>query len=357
MRVLVLQASSLQLGFLGCYGNTWINTPHVDRLASEGVVFDQHFAGDFSAPLSVISSHLPADSLIHITAREALVGSDATPLERTLEATVAALEELADNSRWLCWVDLPSLHPPWDVAAEFTQPYLAVESDEDEGPDEPFEPLLNPTIGLFDREDLELWERLHSTYAGVVTYVDTGLGLLFEEMKKLGLYDDLMLIFTAWCGLALGEHGIVGECLPWLHDEVVHMPLILRQAGGTDGGLRINALTQPVDLAATLLDYFGVGGHLAGAYCLLPLLRGEVNEIRPHCVSKWSLGRAEERSLRTLQHALVLPVQQPPDSPQRAVQLYLKPEDRWECNNVVQHHFEVAEEMERVLRAISHGSE
>jgi hypothetical protein len=70
-------------------------------------------------------------------------------------------------------------------------------------------------------------------------------------------------------------------------------------------------------------------------------------------VSKWSLGGAEEWSLRTLQYALVLPVKQPPDVPLRAVQLYRKPEDRWEVNNMVQHHLEVAEEMEKTLRSLA----
>src|SRR3954471_7791979 len=43
MNVIVVVCNSLHLGFLGAYGNAWIETPHLDRLASEGVVFDHHF--------------------------------------------------------------------------------------------------------------------------------------------------------------------------------------------------------------------------------------------------------------------------------------------------------------------------
>ena len=43
MNVIVVVCNSLHLGFLGAYGNSWIETPHLDRLAAEGVVFDQHF--------------------------------------------------------------------------------------------------------------------------------------------------------------------------------------------------------------------------------------------------------------------------------------------------------------------------
>ncbi len=48
-KVLVIVARGLQLGALGCYGNGWIDTPALDRLAAEGVVFDQHFA-DAASP-------------------------------------------------------------------------------------------------------------------------------------------------------------------------------------------------------------------------------------------------------------------------------------------------------------------
>ena len=43
MNVIVVVCNSLHLGFLGAYGNAWIDTPSLDRLAAEGVVFDHHF--------------------------------------------------------------------------------------------------------------------------------------------------------------------------------------------------------------------------------------------------------------------------------------------------------------------------
>src|SRR5262249_37834992 len=43
MNVIVVACNGLHLGFLGAYGNAWIETPHLDRLASEGIVFDHHF--------------------------------------------------------------------------------------------------------------------------------------------------------------------------------------------------------------------------------------------------------------------------------------------------------------------------
>src|SRR5579864_9398559 len=42
--ILVLHVNGLHLGYLGCYGNDWVETPNLDRLAAEGIVFDQHIA-------------------------------------------------------------------------------------------------------------------------------------------------------------------------------------------------------------------------------------------------------------------------------------------------------------------------
>src|SRR4051812_7474715 len=43
MNVIVVVCNGLHLGFLGAYGNSWIETPNLDRLATEGIVFDHHF--------------------------------------------------------------------------------------------------------------------------------------------------------------------------------------------------------------------------------------------------------------------------------------------------------------------------
>lgn len=37
---IVIMFDSLQFNYLGCYGNTWIETPNMDRLAREGVLFE-----------------------------------------------------------------------------------------------------------------------------------------------------------------------------------------------------------------------------------------------------------------------------------------------------------------------------
>src|SRR5438477_2284851 len=44
MKVVVVNARGLHLGYVSACGNEWIETPTIDRLAAEGVVFDNHVA-------------------------------------------------------------------------------------------------------------------------------------------------------------------------------------------------------------------------------------------------------------------------------------------------------------------------
>ena len=41
--VIVVMLDSLQFNYLGCYGNKWIKTPNLDRLAAEGVLFENNY--------------------------------------------------------------------------------------------------------------------------------------------------------------------------------------------------------------------------------------------------------------------------------------------------------------------------
>src|SRR6478736_4714431 len=46
MKVVSLLLHGCPVSFLGPYGNEWVATPTLDRLAGEGVVFDAHFAAE-----------------------------------------------------------------------------------------------------------------------------------------------------------------------------------------------------------------------------------------------------------------------------------------------------------------------
>src|SRR5438067_2137488 len=158
MRAVVFNLSGCPAGWLGAYGNEWVGTPNLDRLAAEAVVFDRH---------------------------------------------------LSDHP-----------HP-------------------DGGP-----------LGFMARVN-------ESLRAAVVTTLDAELGGVFEMLRGRGLDQTAAWLLTSDFGYPLGEHGQVGLHRPWLYEELVHLPLVLRLPGAAEAGRRVPATTQPPDLAPTLLDLFG----------------------------------------------------------------------------------------------------
>src|SRR5262249_32826172 len=159
--------------------------------------------------------------------------------------------------------------------------------------------------------------RIQVTYAAAVSYLDTGLGLLVEELKHRELLDQVLLVVTSDRGCPLGEHGWIGESRPWLHEELVHLPLILRLPGAAAAGPRISALTQPVDLAPTLLEAFGLPARELHGHSLFPLVRGQAPAVRDYACSGLRREGCEEWALRTGEWCLLVPGRQPPGEPER----------------------------------------
>ena len=51
--VIVVMLDALQFNYLGCYGNTRVKTPNIDRFATEGVVFENAYTEGLTTVHSV----------------------------------------------------------------------------------------------------------------------------------------------------------------------------------------------------------------------------------------------------------------------------------------------------------------
>jgi hypothetical protein len=346
MKIIVLEACGLHLGYLGCYGNDWVATPNLDRLAAEGIVFEWHIAdhpelhantpwnqrsvgtGRYAPPgQTPIVSNLPLQP--HIVPCEAL------PLfaDQAIQAANA-------NDAWL-WIEGPSLLPPWVLEDDLLDAYFD-EDDVEEG----LTPWRDPPLGPRKLNDAEVVQ-LQNTYAAAVTFFDAQLGKLLDHLG-----DDTLLCVTARSGLPLGEHGMIGIPEPQLHDELVRVPLIMRMPKTDNAGLRIAALTQPIDLAPTFLEALGQPMPKLDWHSLWPLMRGEVEQVRSFAISMLQIGDQESWLMRTLDRALTVPIAPTEGGPQ----MFIKPEDRWEVNDLYKQNAEAAEEMETELRAFVKSS-
>lgn len=386
MTILLLDIPGLHLAYLGCYGNDWVATPNLDRLASEAVLFDAHYLGRpgdlrsgrfrFPRPTDApdetdLHPHWFRESNAAVSFHVIDAVDSSLPLDQrfhqVLRGIVAAMKQKTRPQKELIWAEFPSLAPPWNLPGSMLDAYFDeagedAENEDDEEVDS--EPEPEPTDAQ-PRERLEPWpdppaqvppgddacDRLQFTYAAVVTHVDAQIGWLIDRLSRGGLLDSLLLTITSSRALPLGEHGWIGPQRAWQHEEAVHVPLLLRLPQADQAGLRIGALTQSIDVVPTLIDYLELAPASLPGRSLRPLIAHEVTELHAHVCSGDRIGASVEWALRTRQWAFLLPLLSPEADRQRSPQLFVKPDDRWEVNDVYQHHPELVEHLEKTLRA------
>lgn len=343
MKLVVFVLRGCGVGWLGAYGNEWVVTPALDRLAAEGVVFDRHIAEtpDIDAARAVWRT-LRGHGIFTAYVRANRESNDAHPdyyaaWDKVFDARSVAgeaslplvhvvpgiREELASHADWLLVVELDTLLPPWVMPAGVFEAY-AEELDGDEPP-----PWPDPPVGPFDATDLAAWDRLRCSFAAVVTKLDAELEGAFER------FADAVCVVTADAGFPLGEHGRIGPHR--LHEELVHLPLIVRFPDRAFAGTRVNGFTQPPDLAPTILGVFQK--PIPDGRDLSPLWAGAADAIRPHAITRI----ANEVAIRTDEWACLMPTAST-DEPQAAM-LFVKPDDRAEVNDVAARRPEVVAEL------------
>ena len=109
-----------------------------------------------------------------------------------------------------------------------------------------------PTTMARDRVAL-----LSDLYDGDVRAADEAFGSLVDDLARLGLFERTVVVFTSDHGEEFLEHDGLGHGQT-LHQEVVHVPLLVRLPGGARGGERVTRPVQQVDVAPTILEFAGV---------------------------------------------------------------------------------------------------
>lgn len=105
--------------------------------------------------------------------------------------------------------------------------------------------------------DVARLRRIKALYYGMIAQVDDGIGRLIDELKKLGLYEETVIVFFSDHGEMLGDHGLSQKNVPYEHS--IRIPFILRWPGRTEAGRICNDLVGMTDLFPTLLH--GLGGE------------------------------------------------------------------------------------------------
>lgn len=171
-------------------------------------------------------------------------------------------------------VDLPepeTIRDPLDGRATVVQAMRMRLMDLD-----PIKDLKSPVPpGLTEDEELSWrYQRYIKDYLRVVASIDDNVGRMLDELDRLGLADDTIVVYTSDQGFFLGEHGWFDKRM--MYEESLAMPLLVRAPRLIPPGRVIGDIVTNVDFAPTLLELCGVAvpDHVQGR-SFVPLLAAE----------------------------------------------------------------------------------
>jgi len=323
--VLVLM-ETLRPDHLGCYGYGRPTSPNIDKLAAEGVVFENAFSQSSQSLLSAASVftglYPPSNGVIRPDQRldrsvPALAGELKKRGYRTaaftsgfflnrgfgLDSGFDVYEDTKDfgvladvvpdalswlrangSGRFFMVVHGYDAHAPYRAPKPFLGKFAGAYAGQlknvpldytladriwRDGIYSDF--TLKERVGDFGKADLEY---LLSQYDGAVLYADSAFGGLLTALDAPDLKGNTVVIFASSAGEALMEHGtIISSFHGGLYDEGIHVPLIVRVPGLAPR--RVKGVAQLVDLMPTVLALAGFKPpSSAQGISLLPALDG-----------------------------------------------------------------------------------
>lgn len=95
-------------------------------------------------------------------------------------------------------------------------------------------------------------------YAALLSMCDNYLGKVLDMMDQYNMWEDTMLIVNTDHGYLLGEHGWWSKSIMPVYNEIAHTPLFVWDPRLKKRKERRKSIVQTVDLAPTLLEFFGV---------------------------------------------------------------------------------------------------
>jgi arylsulfatase A-like enzyme len=339
--VVLLGIDSLRADHMSCYGYHRLTTPHIDRFARQGVLFERTYSAHIPTTSAYSSMFTGRDvfgtqvvalrhkgplrpearTLAEILRDEGYettcVGFSGNPASRGFDnyltfpgwgsweegrspkaqnlnaVTIPELERLVKRRRpFFLFLRHMDPHAPYLPPEPFERMFYHGDERDPKNrsmvPVKAFKPFRDffaswMPPGVTDQEYIV------AQYDGAVAYMDAAIQALFTALDSLGVLDDTIVVVNGDHGETLYEH----EC--WfdhhgLYDNTLHVPLIVRYPSRLPQGARVGGYNQHKDLVPTILDLAELPYPDSATFegrSLVPMVRGEAvsstaGAHRPH---------------------------------------------------------------------------
>jgi arylsulfatase A-like enzyme len=307
--LIVFGIDSLRRDFMSSYGYHHQTTPHMDKIASEGVLFENHFSPSIPTTPAYASMLSGRDcfgtdvvALRHKgpmregvkTLAEVLGenGYNTTCVGFTNNPSSRGFDSYLDYEAWLpdetgrCPkaenlndVAIPELkrlnaedkpfflfmrhmdpHSPYLPPRPFERLFYG--GDEKDPENKSMEPVYNfkPHADFFKSwipEGVTDKDYLIAQYEGAIAYMDACIQNIFAEIEALGIEEETLIVLTSDHGETLYEHDCYFDH-HGMYDNCLVVPLILKFKGKLPTGKRLSDTTLIQDIMPTILDVLGI---------------------------------------------------------------------------------------------------
>jgi arylsulfatase A-like enzyme len=326
--ILLIGVDSLRADHLSCYGYGRHTSPHIDRFAQGGTLFENTFSayipttsgyGSMLTGMDVVSTQVVA--LRHKgplrlevkTMAEVLgaagynttcVGFGGNPSSRGFDkylefpgwgswnegrtpkaqnlnkVTIPEIERLASKKKpFFLFLRHMDPHSPYLAPEPFERMfYHGNECDPDNHSMDPvmaFKPFRDffaswMPPGITDKD------YVIAQYDGEIAYLDSCLKTIFTTLETQGILDDTIVVLNSDHGETLYDHDCYFDH-HGLYEPTLHIPTIIRYPAKVAAGQRVKGFNRLQDLMPTLMDLAEIeSGIVFDGKSLVPMMKGEV---------------------------------------------------------------------------------
>jgi len=334
INLLYIAVDSLRSDHMSCYGYRRLTTPHIDRVAARGVLFENSFSGyipttpgyssmltgrDVMAtgmvslrpkgPLDTSQPTLPEilrehgyvsgcvgfdggfyrgfDKYVGYAAWVSWEDRPARKAENLNEVALPLLEEMAASKQpLLLFLRHMDPHSPYLAPPPFDKMFYSAD------PCQPGNKSMDPVFAFKPFADFHRsWmppgitdiEYVVAAYDSELAYMDACIARILTRVEELGLAENTLVIVTSDHGETLNEHYCYFDH-HGLYEPTLRVPLIFKLPGRLPEGRRLPYYTLLEDQVPTILDMLGLKKALKSVkfdgHSLLPLIQGRGKAIR-----------------------------------------------------------------------------
>jgi arylsulfatase A-like enzyme len=327
--ILLIGVDSLLADHMSSYGYKHLTTPHIDKFAQEGTLFENTFSphipttsgyGSMLTGMDVISTQVVAlrhkgplrpevKTLAEILSENGYettcVGFRGNPSSRGFDnyidfagwgsldegrspkaqnlnnVTIPELERLAAQDKpFFLFLRHMDPHSPYLPPEPFER--IFYHGDEFDPNNKSMEPVMEfkpfcdyfaswMPAGITDKD------YIIAQYDGAIAYMDAAMQNIFTALESLGIKDDTIIVLNSDHGETLYDHDCYFDH-HGLYDVTLHVPFILRYPGKVPAGKRVKGYNRLQDLVPTLMDLAEIDPGISfDGKSVMPLVRGEVS--------------------------------------------------------------------------------